>query len=92
MQLSFLHKQPSLAPVWLCLAGVQDWEAASATAISYVSEKYNIESMINFSISLCGYRIIVPIDSQGPLLNINMHKEKLESKRWYFRLNNVKYL
>ena len=57
-----------------------------------VQRSTKIESMINFSISLCGYLIIVPIDSQGLLLNINMQKEKLESERWYFGLNNVKYL
>lgn len=53
--------------------------------------------MINFSISLCGYLIIVPTDSQGLLLNIKMRgkkgrkrerktnqktKKKLELERW----------
>lgn len=77
----------------MCLDGACDrGEATALRAISNGSEKYKIESMINFSISLCGYLIIVPIDSQRLLLNINMQKEELESERWYFGLNNVKYL
>lgn len=43
-------------------------------------DKYKTESVINFSISLCGYLIIVLVDSQGLFLNINMQKKSYNQK------------
>lgn len=72
MQLSLQPEPPSPAAGRRCSGGDR---GEALRAISNGSEKYKIESMINFSISLCGYLIIVPIDSRGLLLNINMQKK-----------------
>lgn len=48
-------------------------QKCSAEAIG--PDKYKTQSVINFSISLCGYLIIVLVDGQGLFLNINMQKK-----------------
>lgn len=55
--------------------GASEERKGSREAVSNRPDKYKTESMINFSISLCGYLIIVLIDSQGLFCNINMQKK-----------------